>query len=239
MVLNKYRYLLPRFLNGPVAFCVRHKITPNQISVFGFFVSCLAAIALAFPRIFIYNIWLAWLIPIVFLFAGYLDVLDGAVARETKQVSKFGGFLDSTLDRISDAVVIIGLIFGGMLWPNFSLNLIIGFIALSAMFLISYTRSRAELEGVVMKGIGFMERGERVLILLGAYIIEATIYFIEFIIGLFTAPIPHFIWFYPIFFLIFTIFCIQTFVARVVWAYKWLSNKMPEKVAAILAENQK
>ena len=84
------------------------------------------------------------------------------VARKTGQTSKFGGFLDSTLDRISDSVIVLGLIWSGeMIWPwDFKINCLIGFISMGTMLLISYTRSRAEIEGVIMKGIGFMERAE-------------------------------------------------------------------------------
>jgi phosphatidylglycerophosphate synthase len=243
MVLNNYRHLLPRFINKPVNFCIKHKITPNQISVMGFILSTIAAITYAFPNIFLYNysvitpnIWWFWACvpPWLFFFSAYVDVLDGSVARKTGQASKFGAFLDSTLDRISDAVVLLGLMFSGIVWPwNNDLNNVLCFICLSTMLMISYTRSRAELEGVVMKGIGFMERAERVFILLGGYILEWGAFAIqEFFFGYAKYTI------FPVFFIIFTLLCLQTLFARVSWASKWLNNKMPEKVEEIL-EKQK
>jgi archaetidylinositol phosphate synthase len=241
MVLNNKRHLVARFLDKPIDFCIKHKITPNQISVAGFLVSSLAAACFAFPHIFLYTLWfgwlhLAWVPPVLFLFSGYLDLLDGSLARKTGSTSKFGGFLDSTLDRISDAVIIIGLMAGGMLWPNQQINILIAFIALSVSIMISYTRSRAELEGVIMKGIGIMERAERLIALWVAYIIEASIFFWWSLFPIFP---ERFIWFFPIFFLVFTILCIQTLMARIIWTYKWLNNKMPEKVAELLAAQQK
>jgi archaetidylinositol phosphate synthase len=234
MVVQKYRHLVTRYFAGPIEFCKKHHITPNMISVFAFIVSILAAICYAFPAYFLYWYFFQWVPPALFFFSGYLDALDGAVARATNQSSKFGAFLDSTLDRISDAVIIIGLMYSGILWPNQLLNNLIGFIALTSILLISYTRSRAELEGVVMKGIGFMERAERVFILLGGYIIEACIFFWGKVIQIYYPEFPIFRWFYPIFFLVFTICCVQTLFARVIWVYKWLNNKMPEKVTEIL-----
>ena len=241
MVLNNYRHLLPRFVDGPVNWCVKKNITPNQISVAGFLVSCLAAITYAFPQLFLYKyfiitpqLWwhLAWIPPVLFFLGSYIDVLDGSLARKTNQASKFGAFLDSTLDRISDAVVILGLLYSEMIWPwNDKINNLIAFVCLSTMLLISYTRSRAELEGVVMKGIGFMERAERIFILIGGYLLEWMVFAIEeqFYGGRQTE------WVFPVFFLIFTAFCLQTLYARVNWAYMWLNDKMPEKKAEILA----
>lgn len=245
MVLNKYRYLLPRFVDGPANFCIKHHISPNMLTIAGFLVNVIAAVLLAFPYTFLYNYYeitpLLWYYffgfpAILFFFASYLDALDGTVARKTGQSTKFGGFLDSTLDRISDAVIVLGLMFGNMIWPwNELINNLIAFISLGTILLISYTRSRAELEGVIMKGIGFMERAERIFIILFAYIIEWIIFAIqEFFFDQFS-----FRWFFPIFYLVFTALCIQTLIARISWAEKWLNNKMPETVAKLLEEEKK
>lgn len=246
MVLNNYRYLLPKFINGPVKFCVKYKISPNMISFIGFMVSSIAAVGFAFPKIFLYNYneifpWFYWWwagVPIfLFFLGGYIDVIDGAVARKTGKSSQFGAFLDSTLDRLSDAIIILGLIYGQIIFVwNENWNYTIGFIGLITMLLISYTRSRAELEGVIMKGIGFMERAERYFILVFGYVLEWAIFAID--IQYFKGTYSK--WFFSVFFLIFTLLCMQTLFARIWWTYKWLNNKMPEKVAQILAkEDQK
>ena len=144
--------------------------------------------------------------------------------------------MDSTLDRISDSVIVLGLIWSGeMIWPwDFKINCLIGFISMGTMLLISYTRSRAEIEGVIMKGIGFMERAERVFILLFGYIAQWAIFAIQ---SYFNLPL-NYQWFFPVFFVVYTILCIHTLVERMIWAEKWLNNKMPEKVAALLNEQK-
>ena len=228
MVLNNYRHLLPRFINGPTQWCIKRKITANQISIFGFVVSIFAGITFAFPRIFLYNYsvivgnlwwWWACVPPWLFFFSGYIDVLDGSVARKTGTTSKYGAFLDSTLDRIADAVTLLGLMVGGIIWPwNITVNYLIGFTSLSIMFLISYTRSRAELEGVEMKGIGFMERAERFFIIIFIFVIEWVVFAIEeqFFGGAKTR------WVFPALFIIYTLLCAQTLIQRFLWTYKAL-----------------
>jgi archaetidylinositol phosphate synthase len=226
MVLNKYRYLLPRFTDGPVNWLIKHNVRPNAITVYGFLITVIAAVTMAFPQYFLYNDFLAWFPGLMFFISGYFDVLDGAVARKTGQVSKFGGFFDSTLDRLSDAIVILGLIYSNLIFPwNDLVNELLGFIALITIIMISYTRSRAELEGVVMKGIGVMERAERIFFILGIYIIEYWVRF--FCINVFF--IPPITYVFPILFGIFTLLCIQTLWKRISWTYKWLENKIPEE----------
>ena len=87
-----------------------------------------------------------------------------------------GAFLDSNLDRLSDAVFVLGLIYGGLV------DYLLGYIILFLVIMISYIRSRAESEGVDMKGIGFMERAERILFLLFTIIIELILYFVTFLL---------------------------------------------------------
>lgn len=227
MVLNKYRHLLPRFTDGPVNWLIKHNVSPNQISVYGFLITVIAAVTMAFPHIFLYNNFLAWFPGLMFFISGYFDVLDGAVARKTGQVSKFGGFFDSTLDRLSDAIVILGLIYSNLIFPwNDMINELIGFVALMTILMISYTRSRAELEGVIMKGIGVMERAERIFFILGMYIIEYWVWFFSKYV-FYVEPVRYV---FPILFGIFTLLCIQTLRKRVSWAYKWLENKIPEEI---------
>lgn len=105
--------------------------------------------------------------PWAFILAvGALDVIDGAVARAHKAESKSGALLDSTLDRVVDAVIL--LYFD---WPQFYAL----FAALLGTFLVSYVRARAESLGLAMRGVGFMERGERLLYLAAASLIGAPI----------------------------------------------------------------
>ena len=86
------------------------------------------------------------------------DVLDGAVARATGRKSKFGAFLDSTTDRIVDAIYIFSLYLLHVISIEGTMLLLV------ASYLISYVRARAEALGVHMEGVGIIERGERVIL---------------------------------------------------------------------------
>ncbi|MHA1776044.1 MAG: CDP-alcohol phosphatidyltransferase family protein [Promethearchaeota archaeon] len=230
MVLNNFRYLLPKFVNGPSRWCIKKKITPNQLSLFGFILSVLAGVAFAFPNVFLYNysyitnnIWWWWACvpPWLFFISGYIDVLDGTVARNSGMVSKYGAFLDSTLDRIADAVSLIGLMVGGIIWPwDKTINYLIGFISLTIILMISYTRSRAEIEGLSMKGIGFMERAERFFLLIFIYVIEWAVFAIEEKFG----NGHQTLWVFPVLFLIYTAFCTLTLIQRILFSYKNLQK---------------
>ncbi|NWG37228.1 CDP-alcohol phosphatidyltransferase family protein [Nitrososphaera sp.] len=96
---------------------------------------------------------------IMLLVSGFFDMVDGAVARVTKQASKKGAFLDSTFDKIAEVAIFVGIAVGGLANPVWSM------IALGLSLLVSYTRARAESLGVELKGIGIGERAERMLIL--------------------------------------------------------------------------
>jgi archaetidylinositol phosphate synthase len=110
----------------------------------------------------LYSFWLLFA-PVIggvlLLISGFFDIVDGSVARVTKQASKKGAFLDSTFDKISEVVIFGGIAFGGLASPFWCL------IALGLSLLVSYTRARAESLGVELKGIGIGERAERMLIL--------------------------------------------------------------------------
>lgn len=96
---------------------------------------------------------------ILLLISGFFDLVDGSVARVTKQASKKGAFLDSSFDKISEVVIFGGIALGGLVSPLWCL------VALGLSLLVSYTRARAESLGVELKGIGIGERAERILIL--------------------------------------------------------------------------
>src|SRR4030095_791143 len=121
------------------------------------------------------NIWAAFLLAgghfqaaaLVIIGAGIFDMVDGRVARETNQVTRFGGFFDSVLDRYSD----LGLLIGLLVWYgtiNKPFYVVMTAMVMTPSVMISYTRARAENTIPTCK-VGFMERPERiVLIILGA-----------------------------------------------------------------------
>ena len=96
---------------------------------------------------------------IMLLISGFFDIVDGSVARVMKKTTTRGAFLDSNFDKVSEALIFIGIAIGGLSDP------ILAMIALSTSILVSYLRARAESIGVELKGIGIGERAERLLIL--------------------------------------------------------------------------
>ena len=118
------------------------------------------------------NVGAAWLLAVgqfrwagaVILGAGLFDMVDGRVARATNRVTRFGGFFDSVLDRYSD----LGLLVGLLVWYgsiNRSPYVVLTAVAMMGSVMVSYTRARAETEIPTCK-VGFMERPERVVLMI-------------------------------------------------------------------------
>jgi CDP-diacylglycerol--glycerol-3-phosphate 3-phosphatidyltransferase len=125
-------------------------VTPNVLTVVGFFLTGLVALVIGSG----YELIGGVLVILVSLF----DMLDGAMARVSKSKTRFGAFLDSTLDRCSEAVLL-----GGVLWLYMEpLNAMLVLWALAGSLLVSYTRARAE---GLMGEIGILQRPQRVVLL--------------------------------------------------------------------------
>jgi len=101
---------------------------------------------------------------ILFLIASGFDMLDGAVARAAGTVTKFGGFLDSTLDRYSETIVLFGVLYYLLQTPDAMIGALLVFAATTGSLLISYARARAEAAGF-HASVGLLARPERVVIL--------------------------------------------------------------------------
>jgi len=162
-LLTKIKKRVQSWLVKEAEILHRAGFTPNKVSVTGLFFALLSAAA--------YAAWITYhpatllLAAILLLLSGFCDAIDGVIARTHKEATAFGGFLDSLLDRYADAVVIIGIIVGGLcqaLW---------GLLALIGSLLVSYTRARAEAAGVKMETVGLAERAERILICVAATLI--------------------------------------------------------------------
>ena len=130
-------------------------VTPNMITIAGVFLNGGVALVLATGQLIIGGVLL--------LFAGGFDMLDGALARRTQNFSTFGAFLDSTLDRYSEAIVLIGLAYSQTV-EHHTLNVMLIMGTLTGSFLISYARARAEGLGLECK-VGILPRPERIIIL--------------------------------------------------------------------------
>ena len=135
------------------------KIHPNVLTFLGLLINIAAAVLLAAGQFRAAGL--------VIIGAGVFDMVDGRVARATNQVTRFGGFFDSVLDRYSDLGLLIGLLvyYGSINRPFY---VVLTAIAMTGSVMVSYTRARAENVIPTCK-VGFMERPERVvLFLIGA-----------------------------------------------------------------------
>src|SRR5579884_705943 len=132
------------------------KIHPNVLTFIGLVINIGAAVLLASGRFRTAGA--------VIIAAGLFDMVDGRVARETNQVTRFGGFFDSVLDRYSDLALLIGLLvwYGSINRPFY---VVLTAVVMMGSVMVSYTRSRAENVIPTCK-VGFMERPERVVLLI-------------------------------------------------------------------------
>ena len=162
-MLNKLRNFLEPTLSKIGAGFASTGLSANFWTGLGLALSVLAAIVYA-SNAFIELDWTPWNFAaviggILLLLSGFFDMVDGSVARITKQTTNKGAFLDSVFDKISE-VIIFGGIALGQLADSF-----LCLIALGLSLLVSYTRARAESLGGALKGIGIGERAERLLLI--------------------------------------------------------------------------
>jgi len=104
---------------------------------------------------------------VVLIIANLFDMLDGNVARQTGNVTKFGGFLDSSLDRLSDMFAFLGimLFYAGNSPQHSILNVFLAGVGMMMSVMVSYTTARSEGLGV-KANVGFVQRPERVVLLI-------------------------------------------------------------------------
>lgn len=131
-------------------------LTPNFVSFLGLIFAVLSAVTYWHWNLHPFLLILA---PLLMLISGFFDALDGAMARLYGEATKFGGFLDSLLDRYADTVILCGIILSGLT------EVYLGLIALAGSLLVSYSRARAEATGVKMETVGLAERAERLILL--------------------------------------------------------------------------
>jgi CDP-diacylglycerol---glycerol-3-phosphate 3-phosphatidyltransferase len=156
-----YKAGVRRIASRSVGGLARTPITPDALTALGLSVCTVAAVAVYFED---RNelLWF-WTGAILFWAGSLLDVLDGALARQSGKGTPFGAFLDSMTDRLGEAVMlsVIGLIF---MRDGDEIALAATFAALTGSFLVSYTRARAEV--LNLKGdVGIGSRAERVTVI--------------------------------------------------------------------------
>ncbi|SVD22352.1 uncharacterized protein METZ01_LOCUS375206 [marine metagenome] len=166
-MIEKVKDDVAAILRPSTNFLVRVHVTPDILTMMGFFLNLIAATLFGMDE---YR-WGGFMV----LVAGIFDLLDGLVARASRTETKFGALLDSTVDRYSEIVVWFGLavsfIRSGSLWTSSAL-----FFALAGSLMVSYVRARAEGLGEECK-VGFMQRPERVIALGVGGIVGDNIYF--------------------------------------------------------------
>jgi CDP-diacylglycerol--glycerol-3-phosphate 3-phosphatidyltransferase len=128
---------------------------PNTVTLLGFFLNVVAGVILATGRLVLGGVFL--------LLASSVDSLDGALARVSGAKSRFGAFLDSTLDRLSESALLLGLL-AWLLRQGAALEMYLVFLVLLGSVMVSYTRARAEGVGYDCK-VGILTRLERVVVL--------------------------------------------------------------------------
>ncbi|WP_054840938.1 archaetidylinositol phosphate synthase [Thermococcus peptonophilus] len=153
-MLNRYRENVKGYLETlvkpPLA---KAGVTPNTITFIGLLISLLGA--------YLFYLQRPRLAAVILLIGSAIDALDGTLARMTGKTSRFGAFLDSTFDRISDGAVLFGIALGNLADWRWT------FLTFMGAYLVSYERCRAELAGSGKLAVGIAERAERLLILIG------------------------------------------------------------------------
>ena len=142
------------------------RINPNILTFLGLVINIIAAVLFGYAtgdntqRLFFYA-------GLVIIGAGIFDMVDGRVARATNQVTAFGGFFDSVIDRYSDVALFFGLLVYYARANRFFYVVLVAFVMTSSV-MVSYARARAE-SLIGSCKVGFMERPERiVLVIIGA-----------------------------------------------------------------------
>ena len=157
--LESLRGVVYRIIDPLTDWMVRQRIHPNLLTTVGFLVTVGAGILFSEHHVRTAGLFV--------LLGGAFDIFDGRVARLSGLGSKFGAFYDSTLDRISEVVVFIGLL---SLYNDYRLELgdvgMIYFImlAMAGSQMVSYTRARAEAMGLDCR-VGLMPRAERIVLI--------------------------------------------------------------------------
>lgn len=155
MIKARYGDRLDTWLQSALRPLLRFPVSPTWLSATGALLSCVAGGFLAHGSLRVGALWIAA--------SGLFDLLDGAFARAQGKASNFGAFLDSTLDRVADLAIYLGVIIwfsrSGAVQP-----VVLAGVALAAAVLTSYIKARAECFGETLSG-GAFERGERLAVL--------------------------------------------------------------------------
>jgi soluble lytic murein transglycosylase len=162
-MLGRYRESVRTWVE-PVGLVLYRRLglRPNHLTVLGLGVSFLAATAFVAGR--------TRYAGVLLILAGLCDFLDGSLARASGQVSAFGAFLDSVIDRYSDLIVLLGIVVLFAQTPH-ARGAIVAMAGLIGSMMVSYTKARAESIGVRCT-VGMMERPERMICLIAGALLD-------------------------------------------------------------------
>jgi soluble lytic murein transglycosylase len=161
-MLTRYRDSI-RVWSDPIGrLLFRLHLRPNHLTMLGLAVSLLSAAAFIAGQ-------LRWG-GVLLILAGLFDLLDGSLARVSGQVTPFGAFLDSVIDRYSDLVVLLGIVVLFAQTPH-TRGALVAMAGLVGSVMVSYTKARAESIGVQCN-VGFMERPERMICLVAGALLN-------------------------------------------------------------------
>jgi CDP-diacylglycerol--glycerol-3-phosphate 3-phosphatidyltransferase len=162
MFTQKFQAWVRRWAERAVGVFRDSPVTPNMLTLFGLAITTLGGALVAFGQVFLGGC--------VLLFAGLFDIFDGALARASGKVYRYGAFLDSTVDRYSEGVVYLGILVY-FLAHHLTLEPILVLTALAGSFLVSYVRARAQSLGFRCEA-GILARPERVVIIVAGLLLE-------------------------------------------------------------------
>ena len=181
-----------KLLYGIVHGLALTRINPNYLTFIGLLINVGAAVLFGYGNADNQVSLFRWA-AITIIGAGVFDMVDGRVARATGQVTEFGGFFDSVIDRYSDVALYFGLLVYYARANRF-FYIVLTAIVMMTSVMISYTRARAEVLIPKCK-VGFMERPERIVLVIigGLFNHMAPVLWVIAVIGNIT--VIHRIWY--------------------------------------------
>lgn len=157
-MISALRPTVGRVLSVPIVNAIaRTGVSPNALTIAGFVLSAVTAWFLAEGHLFLGGLMV--------LFSAWFDMLDGALAKAQQRTTKFGALLDSSLDRVSEAALFLGLLLYYADHNNTGAIVLI-YATLVGSFMVSYIRARAESLGIDAE-VGILARPERIVLLAG------------------------------------------------------------------------
>lgn len=163
---GRFRHQVEKFVRPVGEQLRRTRISPDHLTLVGVVVACAAAVAIGVGAL-----RLGLLLVVL---AALPDLFDGALAKASNQTSQRGAFFDSTIDRVTDAILL-----GGVAWflayQRGAYASVLVFAVMAVSSLISYQRAKAESLGLTAKG-GLMERAERIILLCVGLLFDALLF---------------------------------------------------------------